>query len=333
MAMNQNPAPEPRSLARSRLLLECDLDNTAYFQSLLRAATLQGLIAEKELEIILSGCFSLLTAQTQRYAGVENSSIPIEKAQELMNSILYTISAVLLTENDPDAALTRLRETPSKVLFREGQSLLRRHVDICRVLFKSVQNSRIPTPNIAYRDTLDHGLSPFFKSYDSDFFATEIPVMIDYPLCVDEMRLQGVAYFRDFLEKLLLENRFCACFRSTAIHHMMLGVDFEYPDLLLNLFEQTLANALGCVLSGEPPETLSVTPQALKRLADLFSGLLAGNAAPVLQKALERLLPQLGLGENQALARYAGLAVEKIASNVETFLATGHLSTVFVTAQ
>lgn len=220
------------------------LQEPHYFESLLREARLSGLVSESEWNLLQIQLGSLLAAQSLRYTRGESSSVKIETAQNLLQSIFYSIGAYLKTIPDPEAGIARLKEFGASELFRMGQNRIQEKLKNANTLYTEISASRIRTKNIAYNDTLDSGIPAFFSGYDPEFGGHETPGMIDYPAGGPPIRAAGVDYMEEYLGRLLLESRLCSKFSAEQIHAVMSRAHPGYEELLLNIGEVIEAGLL-----------------------------------------------------------------------------------------
>jgi len=184
----------------------------------------------------------LLSEEIPRFNHEKSSSIRVEQAQSLLESMLYGVSAYLQTV--PDPALV-LKTQSVRTLWEAGVSLLEQAVKDCQTLLDEVKATRVPTELIAYNHTIDHAFGNALSPYDPRYAAHETPGgLIDYPLYRDDMSVTGILYIKNYLTQLLKENRFCAGYRENYIRALLLthGVKhhLDYREMLINLPELIL---------------------------------------------------------------------------------------------
>lgn len=158
------------------------LSQKYYFQSLIEQAHYCGLMSDKELSAMQGDLLLILAEQTDKWSRGESSSIPMEKAQEIMASILFVIGIQLKSYQTPEQAVDMLKSEPLKKLFENGLKLVRRKMAISRHLQKKILDHLLDTPNVYYRSTIADGINGFFKLYRSQFAAHEIHITADYPV-------------------------------------------------------------------------------------------------------------------------------------------------------
>ncbi|MFQ8600006.1 MAG: DUF6323 family protein [Oscillospiraceae bacterium] len=306
-----------------------NLPEDAYFRLLLREAEQGGLLSVSALSNIQAQLASLLAERAQRFTGFENSSLRTETAERLLQSVCYTLGVALKGQPDIAGGIALLEKTPLQELFDTGQTYLSRRVSAAWRLYKKVLQTRIPTSLLAYNDTLD-GIRAFFSSYDPERFAQDAGGSIDYPLLLACPETGGVTFLYEYLRRLLLENRFCACFPPEAVVSVLRAHSPSYRELLLNISRHVLQNALGCVLAGRDVRALRLTDADRKTIAARLRPLSASGTARLLQRAARSVcgaLPHAG----EALLCYISGAARALAPHIAHALETDALALLFVT--
>lgn len=316
-------------LEQDRPLQRDDLDGRDYLASLLNAAQRRGLLYAAEVERIQTDCMLLIVPLAERESKGESSSLRIEHAQSLLNSICYTIGVRLKGLGEPMDALKALRQTPAATLYAEGRAeitvLLRRARQIHQQLVKTL----FYTPNIFYRSTLAEGITGFFRLYDPDFAAQTTHITADYPLLLHTGpgELSGIEFILLYLTRATLENRFLLHFTPAAVHQLLCGLYSDERPFLINLCEPVLAAALGCVLVGLPPRTLHLTPDALTALQKRFRGQPTEKITKTLTIALTDLALLLALPALQQA--YLQRTLPHLAWKIQYAMELDHLEQVF----
>lgn len=305
------------------------LNEEHYFQAVLQQIENKKLLTDKELENIKMQCIQLLSKQTERYTGGESSSVTVEKAQSIMLSIFYCIGIYLKSLKDADSCIIELRGRSIEDLFDKGRSLIDGKVKASKELLDAVRKNCLDTNNVAYNGTIGEGMTSFFSLYNADFDAHDKIILIDYPLCNDKMNLVGVECIYSYLYKLLLENQFCSNYSSEAIHHVLHGYNEHYEELLINIFERILTNALGKILAGKTAEELNIYSKELQYLQHKLEKQSADQLEVLLEEATEKLFKELNI-INTDLRQYISSAIRNISQNLYNALKNKRLETVFI---
>lgn len=246
----------------------------------------------------------LLRRQVRLYTMGDSTSLPAELAQQLLRSMEFTMQTYLLAGGAAADAL------PLEELLREGGKEIWRLTQEAKALHRLACHTDPGFGSVACRDTLD-AIGGFFPAYDMRFFAQEIPGMIDYPLCQPvEDSLEGVLFIRAYLNRLILENRFCRCFRREEAVGALCRFHPAYGELVVNLLEPLLFCALGLVLLGKDPRTLRLSAKDCHSLYRRFHPWEA-EAGQALEKAAGQLCNHLKLWDT-ALRHYLAAGAERL---------------------
>lgn len=244
----------------------------------------------------------LLKGQTERYTGGDSTSIPVETARELLESICYCLGM------GPGGDLP---EVDLEVAFREGQKRIERKLVWGRGLWEAVRDHMPQVESRSMKDTVN-SIGTFWHRYDHRLFAHLIPCDIDYQLAipVPEER-KGVDYINAYLTRLAVENRFLLRFSGQREAALLERYCPGYQDLLVNLFEPVFAGALGLALLDQDPSELILSGEKLEGLKALFRDLPPRGLEELLARGADRLSDRLELdgAESRDYLRSCGRAL------------------------
>jgi hypothetical protein len=199
-------------LETQALLKRAHLKADTYFTSLLQEAYRVNLLSEPELNRIQAEALSLLARQVDAFTGGRSSSVKVETAANIWESVFYTIGFYLKSFSDLNLALKIIKENSLLQLYKRGRKLVEIQFYKAKQLFTTIQGNCPVINNYAYNATIEKGIPLFFATYDLNFAAHETPGSIDYPVSNDQMELVGIEYISGYLKKLFWENRFCQKF-------------------------------------------------------------------------------------------------------------------------
>lgn len=299
-----------------------------YFQSLVEQARYCGLLSDRELSTMQADLLLILAEQTDKWSRGESSSIPTEKAQDIMTSILFVIGIQLKSYQTPEQAIDMLKSEPLKALFENGLKLVRRKTAISRHVQKRILDHLLDTPNIYYRSTIADGINGFFKLYRPQFAAHEIHITVDYPIFTGRPDLEGIEFIEKYLRCIQAENAFCVCFAPQDIHHLLCGLTQDYRSVPLNIFEPVLLSALGLILRDRSPKRLDLTENDISFLYRHFSGRSESAIRDCLKEALFYLNKKVDLP--QISMQYASLCIPKLAAIILNAVKMKTLDKVFL---
>ncbi|MEL7565886.1 MAG: DUF6179 domain-containing protein [Dehalobacterium sp.] len=306
------------------------LSGADYFTSILQEAYNCGLLSDSEIEGMQIQCIKLLAQKCERYNCGESSSIRVEIAESIMKSNLYTIGLYLKSFPDADSAVSELKTEMIPEIYEKGRRLINNKLETAKNLYKQVQKNKLLTLNYTYNATIsNHGIGSFFEAYNPVYEAHETPAFIDYQLCNPVIDLEGVEFIQKYLEYLFLENEFCLNFAPEHIHYLLSGYDEGYKDLMINIFEQVVTQALGCILSHRSVVKLDILEEEIPSLCNEL--LKDDDYVLVLkiQKAAEKVLEELNVISHR-LRRYIEKSLPKITSNIIQAVKTNTLEQTFI---
>lgn len=313
-------------LDRIHVINKAALSGKDYFSSLIAQGQLCALLSDSDIKRIQAESLTLLAEQTEKWSRGKSSSIRVEKAQELLSSIVYTVGIALKSYPSPEDAIDALQREPLERLFQTGLKKIERKVQTARLAHRQTAKRLFQTQNVFYRSTVVDGIGGFFKLYRPEFSAQEIHITADYPPFLDVGDLAGIEFIERYLRNIANENQFLLAFPAHNVHHLLCGLDENYQQILMNIYEPVLAASLCCVLTDQPVCELSCDLAALKAL---FDGKSAEEIEGLLSTALGQIIP--GLDCTPALAGYLRSSLPKLAVSMQNAMRLAHLETVVLT--
>ncbi|HOJ49078.1 MAG TPA: DUF6179 domain-containing protein [Bacillota bacterium] len=316
-------------IERTGIIRSERLSGEYYFSSLLAEAQRNGLISSKDIDKIEFDCFMLLGERTNRYTNGESSSVPVETAQGISNSILYTLGVALKSYPTPDDALNALLEAGVGPLYVKGRRLIDKKIQAAKRLYASMLKNMVVVDNLTYKSTLRDGIRGFFKIYDPEFSAQEICITADYPTFLPINDLAGIEYMHRYIKSLYYENKFCKLFPDSDIENLLYGYSEEYKHLVINIFGLVLTNALGRVMLGKNPLGLSISKDEAAHLEERLSRLTKEQIGEAVHQAFAGLCESLNI-ESEPLREYLENALPEITSIISIACEKRILTSVFI---
>lgn len=309
-------------------ILPEQLNSRYYFQSLMEQAHFCGLLSDEELSKIQTELLIILAEQTDKWSQGKSSSIPTEKAQELLTSAVFVIGVQLKTYQAPENAVEALKAEPLKSLFEKGLKLVQRKIAISRHRQKRIIAHLLNTPNVYYRATIADGINGFFKLYRPQFSAQEIHITADYPTYLGRPNFDGIEFIERYLRCIEAENEFCMHFAPQDIHHLLCGLTQDYRSIPMNLFEPVFLSALGLAILHRNPEQLDLSREDIVSLYRFFSGKSKQEIQLVLENAFCDLDKKMELPEISK--RYICLCIPKFAETIQKSVVLKTMDKVFL---
>ena len=176
--MTMNKIVDRKSML-SLMLFKDQLNPRHFFEELIELLVRKGVFDESEFEGIQQQLLELLGKQIKAFNKGNSSSIRVEVAEALMDSIYYTLSIYFKDIQDLGSSGELIKEKGIENLFNEGKALIQQKVEQARILLDRVQQTKLITANYAYNDTINEGVGLFFVVYDKDFMAQDSPGAVD----------------------------------------------------------------------------------------------------------------------------------------------------------
>jgi len=315
-------------LEKSHLINENTLDTGFYFQSLFHETCRLHLLADTQIERIQLEMVDLMAKEVARLTNDESSSVAVEKAQELLQSITYNIGVYLKTISDMDVKIDLLKKEKMSVLFFDGMQTLSNKKEQANIVLKNLQKNSFKVDNYAYQDTIFTGIPEFMHDYNIEFEAHDLPGCIDYPLAQTITGLLGLEYIEEYLHCFTLEHNFLSRFSKDKVNLLLQGFDRESEHILVNIFELVLINALGCQLLGLDIVNLNIQKNDRVWLQKNFEKLSQEEIVNKLNAAFANISVEFFL-EPETVA-YTKSLLPSIATRLNYNLQTGTLEKLFI---
>ena len=237
----------------------------------------------------LEELYALLRERIARYTMGDHTSVPVDTARRLLEGILYCVDLSRrfpAREFQPNASLQERLQA--------GSAAARRLAQRAKLLLYEAQRKQPPVTNRTFQETLS-ALPSFFRAYDADFFAQEIPCSFDYPLChpVSDALL-GAEYMLDYLRRWVAEAAFLRAFPAEALRALYQRYYIDYEELLVNLYLPVAEMATLCTLMQSSVLELKLSNQDLAAVNRLLLDSEPTVAQSRIRQSADDMLKQLG---------------------------------------
>lgn len=287
----------------SKIKME-NLDEKSYLKTLIEEAYKSQMINDEDIKNMQIQIFELLDERVYKYNGTESSSIRKEIMEQINTSNYYTISLYLKIFKNPDDAVNMLKTKGLKEAYYNGRKKINRLLNIIKVMYIKVKQNKLKTKNTTYNNTIFGGIQGFLKIYDPDFNAQDMKITADYPLYNNLIgKQEGVEFINKYVNSLYIENQFCNLFPSENIEHMLNGYSPEYEDLVINIFEIVLLEAIACKLVGRDIKDLELNECEFRQICEMFNGKSKVEIQTHIAKAYKEIQEEL-FPQNKELQKY-----------------------------
>lgn len=312
-----------------------NLNINQYTNSLLEEAFKAGMINKSFITAFQSQVIFILKDLIKRYTKNESTSVSVETAESLLNSLYYSIDAYTSSLKDPECCIELLRVKSLQEIYNSGIEIVSEAVIETMMLLNEVKENKLDIQNEVYNDTIEKGIPKFFKSYNLVFDAQNGDCDIDYPLLFDDMKARGIFYIKEYLEKLKMENEFCNYFNKIDIQTLFIDYASVYKidpiKFPINIFEIVLINNIFSVLSGNEPSIIILSKLQGTMIINNLKSMDSIEINMSISEAIKKIIKYFH-EENTTLAEYIKNYINILVPRILTAAKNNNLSNIVITS-
>lgn len=187
---------------------------------------------------------------SDKYTGGMSTSVTYEKAQELMEAVLYCIREY---EQEPSSGFELMvtEDLPMEEIYKRGYELVVRKVKKMRLFYNTISKRFCSYECCNYENVIQNEMPEFFRRYDPQFAPQKNLLMFDYPILLPLGKLTGIDAVEHYLSSISLEQRFLGAFDETYVCRILSAYDWNYREQFYNLCRIFLRHMLDCILIGK----------------------------------------------------------------------------------
>lgn len=251
------------------------------------------------------------------YTNGESTSVSSETAQRLLASVCFVLNQYLFETGKTASDLLFMDFSEA---FEHGKKSVLKLCDKVRAQWKAACSTVPKIPSLSLAETLK-SINEGFYHYNIDLFAADIPCSISYQLMesVPESTL-GAEYLSEYLRRLLLENYIANHFDPKAVRKILLRISPFYAELLINLCEIPLQNAVGLSLLEKDIFSLEITEEDRRELGFVFFGIHDEKALFLLENSAKSICRSVGISDEYGMnyvIRFAKNLLPRIKASAE----------------
>ncbi len=301
------------------------LNQRQYTLSVLKEGLSTGSISKGEMECFQLQVMNILKDLIMRYTKGESTSVTVDTAENIMNSIFYSIDTGLKSLDGTEAAFEAIKTGQIKQIYDKGLELVTACFDESRDICQNIRKGRLKVGLEAYDSTIEEALPAFFEKYGAVFDAHNTMSSIDYPLLFNDMSITGVFYIRNYLEILELETGFCSLFPEKEIEKILTIYGqiyrIDYTKMLTNIFELVLNACFFSVLSDGSTHELLISSTQYDILLKKLSGINPLKLDLIIDETMNILISDLNITESKLseyIERYKAVFKTRLKFALET---------------
>lgn len=275
----------------------------------------------------------------QKYNGMASSSISFEKAEQLMEAVIYCISELeqdnvessdteLNHRKNQSSKLVTTANLPAKKAYELGYQRVVEKVKETLAKYHNVIDHFRSYGNIALNDTVKKGLPEFFKWYDVRFCPQDTILTLDYPILQEMDGLSGIDAIAQYVRCINLEQQFLGSFDDNYVELVLERYHENYRELVENLCWIVLTDVIGHVLAGKPLKEQHFTHEELDKVQAIVQSMDQPEIKILIKKVMKQLTVQYFEGKDEMLW-YLSLSCDDISFRLKNAAQHGHIAQIF----
>lgn len=190
----------------------------------------------------------IVSALAEKYTSKESSSITYERAQQLMEAVLYCIQEA---EQAEQYSLVKTEGTSAQQMYEIGVACVEEKVKKTLMIYNEMMSHFSSYENDCLYDTLVKGLPEFFKWYDFHYQPQNTILTLDYPILTDLSEYTGIDKIYQYIQCIRLEQKFLNKFPSGYVIKILSKYNAQYREMIDNICEIVLMAVIAHILSGK----------------------------------------------------------------------------------
>lgn len=255
------------------------------------------------------------------YTSKESTSITYERAQQLMEAVLYSIREA---EKAGQFSLIQKDELSTERMYAIGVKCVEDKTKEALDLYNGIMIHFSSYGNQCLYDTVVKGLPEFFKWYDCRYDPQNTILTLDYPILMDISEHTGIDKIYDFLICIQLEQIFLNKYPPEYVMEILSKYDKQYKLMIENLCEIVLMNVISHMLAGKEISILDFEPEEYLKMQTLIQKENLSDLREKLKNAVKVLVREY-YENDEKLMEYLYKAVANIAVRMKCAADYGNL--------
>ena len=172
----------------------------------------------------------------EKYTGWESTSITYEKAEQLMEAVLYCIREM----DGQREGLVSQEKMSAEMAYELGYQCVVEKVKETLDLYHKILPDFSFYENRCLRDTFLKGIPEFFRWYDVKFEPQNTILTLDYPVLVDLSGCSGIDRIHKYLACIHVEQKFLQRFPEEEVIHILSRYNKHHRDMIENICDFVL---------------------------------------------------------------------------------------------
>ena len=203
-----------------------------------------------------------------QYTSKESTSITYEKAQQLMEGVLYCIHEYETNVPVGQELLLKENALEAQTVYNMGYDMVLQKVKDTQKQYNTVIQDFRSYGNRCCYETFVKGLPAFFLYYNPRFNPQNHILTLDYPVLFPLGSLQGADAVHVYVNCAHLEQMFLKALPQEYVMHVLRAYSVDCDDLIINIAAIAARNLLGCRIAGKRVDTLGYTQGERKQVIE-----------------------------------------------------------------
>ncbi len=261
----------------------------------------------------------IVSELAQKYTGYESTSITYEKAQSLMEAVLFCLSEY----NDSCADGLANRDISVKEQYNIGAKLLFEKVEDINKIYNEISLQFEDFGVKCLHDTVQKGIPHFLKWYDIKFCPQNTILTLDYPLLTDCSSMKGANAVYRYIRAIQTEQIFLGAFDRNYIISVLEKYDSDYRNMIENICSIVLTNIIGHIAIRKPFDDIEFLHEEYLQLSNVFEGKSIADIENVIKRFINEIVNRL-YENNMDMQDYLFCETNNIAVRIYTAMQHGN---------
>lgn len=239
----------------------------------------------------------------QKYTVHESTSITYEKAEQLMEAVLYCIHEL----KEINGNLLVLNEKiPAQRAYETGAAYVKEKTEKALNLYNRIMPEFYHYENQCLYDTFVKGIPEFFKWYDVRFEPQNTILNLDYPVLIDISEYTGIDKIFEVIKSIGLEQKFLKWFPGGYVTNILSKSNGNWKESMDNICETVFTYVIGHILAGRSLAEFELEKVDYSYMQELFMQVALEDIKKHLEIAVEIFIKNHYENDRELLSYLSG---------------------------
>lgn len=206
---------------------------------------------EYQMEYSMEELLPIVAGLAEKYTANESTSITYERAEQLMEAVLYCIKQCNNHYNNQCSNWKQMLSKdrlPAAAAYKQGYEYLIEISKRTQLLYNEMIIDFNSYGNENYHATVTRAIPEFFKRFDARFAPQETLITLDYPTICPIKDCSGMDAISKYVEYIACEQRFLEALPEEYICEVLYQFQANYRKQFYNICRVVLRHILGKML-------------------------------------------------------------------------------------